>query len=494
MTLSLALATAALLAAQPSNLPADHPPIPPGTGASPARAPAAAGMPEGHPPMPSAPSGMPQGHPPMPSSPTGMPEGHPPMPQDTGSATPGTMPQGHPPMTGTGRVPPSAAELLKQLDSTEGLRTREKTFEIASSLGKLYYSNGRPVDAVTYFLQAESKALGTRKLYEEQRKKLGKKPLPTPEEAGCGFTPDMTVEAMGKVAEERAKKGDVAGAAACARVALEPVLEVEVLRGNSMYLTGDTLGALVVYGRVLEVSPTNEEALFARSALLYESRGEDLKALQTAHEGFQAFVAVHPDSPRTGLAEQLSQFAQETIKAGGREKWKQARAKERQLRLSQPVASRPPMPGMQPGMGAPTAGQPDAPPTLTQEMVDAVQNTERTPELEAGLAKLVEEGEEHLAKGRFDDALGAYRRVVPFQPENGRAKAGMAWALVGKGSPMAERIWDVAVTSDAAAVEKLGDTLLAKGDAKGAKSLWAKLLASAPNYPNKAALQAKAGQ
>jgi hypothetical protein len=84
--------------------------------------------------------------------------------------------------------------------------------------------------------------------------------------------------------------------------------------------------------------------------------------------------------------------------------------------------------------------------------------------------------------------------VVPFQPDNGRAKAGMAWALVGKGSPMADRIWGVAVGSDAAAVEKLGDTLLAKGDAKGAKALWAKLLQSAPDYPNKAALQAKAGQ
>ena len=59
---------------------------------------------------------------------------------------------------------------------------------------------------------------------------------------------------------------------------------------------------------------------------------------------------------------------------------------------------------------------------------------------------------------------------------------------------MADRVWGVAVSSDPSSVEKLGDTLLAKGDAKGAKAVWAKLLASAPNYPNKAALQAKAGQ
>jgi tetratricopeptide (TPR) repeat protein len=207
-------------------------------------------------------------------------------------------------------------------------------------------------------------------------------------------------------------------------------------------------------------------------------------------------VAAHPDAPRVELARQLSVFAEETAKAGGREKWKAQREKERRIRLSQPRPSAP-MAGNMPMAGGPMAGNTGGqagPPQLTQEMVDAIQNTERTPELEAGLAKLVEEGEEHLAKGRWDDALGVYRRVVPFQPDNGRAKAGMAWALAGKGSPMADRVWGVAVSSDAAAVEQLGDRLMAKGDAKGAKALWAKLLESAPNYPNKAALQAKAAQ
>jgi tetratricopeptide (TPR) repeat protein len=186
------------------------------------------------------------------------------------------------------------------------------------------------------------------------------------------------------------------------------------------------------------------------------------------------------------------------VKAGGREKWKKTRAEDRRIRLSQmpkepaaPMAAAGPMQGSAGPMGG--QGQ-DGPPALTQEMVDAVQNTEHTPELEAGLAKLVEQGEDHLAQGKYDEALGVYRRVVPFQPENGRAKAGMAWALVGLGKPMADRVWGVAVSSDPAAVEKLGDTLMSKGDAKGAKALWAKLLQSAPDYPNKAALQAKAGQ
>jgi len=496
MTLCLALATAALLAAEPSNLPPNHPPVAPGTQASPAR-PSSGGMPEGHPSvMPGQGMGTGDGT---------LPEGHPPM-TGSGSGQPsmqGAMPEGHPPPSGQGRLPPSAEELLKQLDSTEGLRTREKTFEIASSLGKLYYVNGRPGEAMMYFLQAEQKAAGPRALYVEQRKKLGKKPVPSAEEAQCGFTPTTPVEEMGKVAEERAKKGDAAGAAACAKAALAPVLEIEVLRGQALYLTGDKAGSLSVFERVLEVAPSDAEALFSRSALLYETKGEDVKALRAAHEGFEAYIAAHPDAPRVELARQLSQFAEETAKAGGREKWKKQREEERRIRLSQPRPSAP-MAGTGPMAGGPMAGGPMAgkagaqgqggPPALTQEMVDAIQNTERTPELEAGLAKLVEEGEEHLAKGRYDEALGVYRRVVPFQPDNGRAKAGMAWALAGKGSPMADRVWGVAVSSDAGAVEKLGDTLMAKGDAKGAKALWAKLLESAPNYPNKAALQAKAAQ
>ncbi|WP_224364299.1 tetratricopeptide repeat protein [Hyalangium versicolor] len=492
MILSVALTTAALLAAEPTNLPPNHPAIPPGTEASPARP---GSLPAGHPPLPEGEGSAAQG---------ALPEGHPPM---TGSGSgpsgmsTGALPEGHPPMSGTGRAPPTADELLKQLDTTDGLRAREKTFEIASSLGKLYYTNGRPSDAVVYFLQAEEKAAATRALFVEQRKKLGKTPVPSPEDAGCGFTPTTSVEDMGKAAAERAKKGDSAGAASCAKVALGPVVEVEVLRANALYLTGDKAGALAVYERALDVAPSNEEALFARSAVLYETKGEDVKALRAAHEGFEAFVAAHPDSPRTDLAKQLSQFAQDSAKAGGREKWKQSRAEDRRIRLSQrpsePMAAAPMMGGTGPMAGASGAmggqGQ-DGPPVLTQEMVDAVQNTERTPELEAGLAKLVEEGEDNLAKGQYDAALGVYRRVVPFQPENGRAKAGMAWALVGLGKPMADRIWGVAVGSDPAAVEKLGDTLMAKGDAKGAKALWAKLLQSVPDYPNKAALQAKAGQ
>jgi tetratricopeptide (TPR) repeat protein len=443
MTLSLALATAALLAAEPSNLPAGHPPF--GSGAQPQAA-----------------------------APTGT----------------GSLPQGHPPMSG--RAAPSAEELLKQLDEMPGLREREKTFEIASALGKLYYTNGRSQDAVPYFLQAEEKARAARELFLAQRKKLGRGAVPGAAEAGCGFTEQTPVEAMAETAAERARKGDGAGAAACARAALEPVLEVEAMHANALVLSGDAAGALKVYERVLEVAPSHADALFGRSALLYETRGEDLKALQSAHEGFEAFLAAHPEAQRVPLARKLSRMADEAVRAGGMKKWQASRAEDRRIRATKldlspkPAMARGPMAGA----AGPMAGGGDSAPALSQETMEAMENVERTPELEAQLTQTVERGEELLARGRFDEALQAYRQVMPLRPD-GRVKAGLAWTLVGLGKPTADRVWGVAVSADPAAVDQLGETLKAKGDAKGAKALWTKLASSAPDYAARASLQAK---
>ena len=463
MTLSLALTAAALLAAEPTNLPAGHPPL--GSQAQPSAA---------------APSGG-QG---------GMPEGHPPMGQ-------GTF-EGHPPMTG--RAPPTAEELLQQLDGMQGLREREKTFEIASSLGKLYYTNGRPSDAIAYFLQAEGKATATRELFLAQRKKLGKGAVPSAAEAKCGFGVETPLESMAATAAERAKKGDTAGAAACARAALEPVLEVEAMRANALLLSGNAGEALFVYERVLEVAPSHADALFGRSALLYETRGEDMKSLKAAQEGFEAFLTAHPDSPRSSLARKLGRMADEAVKAGGMKKWVASRAEDRSIRASKlDLSPKQPMMAQGPMAGGPAAGpragggDNTAAPHVSQETMDAMKNVERTPELEAQLTKTVEQGEELLAKGRYDEALAAYRQVMPLRPD-ARVQAGLAWTLVGLGKPTADRVWGVAVGGNPAAVDQLGETLKAKGDMKGAKALWTKLAASAPDYAAKAALQAKLTQ
>ena len=56
---------------------------------------------------------------------------------------------------------------------------------------------------------------------------------------------------------------------------------------------------------------------------------------------------------------------------------------------------------------------------------------------------------------------------------------------------MADRVWSVAVGSDPAAVDQLGETLKKKGDAKGAQELWKRLAASAPQYASSANLASK---
>jgi tetratricopeptide (TPR) repeat protein len=471
MTFSLALTTAAaLLAADPPALPAGHPTLGAEAERPAASSPGMGALPEGH---PSLGAGAPA-------------------PVD-----PGALPQGHPPMTGRGA--PSADELLKQLEGMQGLREREKTFEIASSLGKLYYTNGRPEEAIPYLVQAEDKAKPTRELFLAQRKKLGAGAVPGVAEARCGFTEQMALEEMGKVAAERAKKGDTASAVACARAALEPALEVESMHANALFLSHDAAGALKVYERVLEVAPSFAEALFGRSALLYETRGEDVKALRGAHEGFEAFVAAHPDSPRVSLARKLSRMTEEAEKAGGMKKWLATREEDRRIRSTRldlsrgaPMMAQAPTPnaGGRPMAAGPMQGGGASAPMISPETVEAMNSVERTPELEAQLTQTVEQGEDLLAKGRYDEALTAYRQVMPLRPD-GRVKAGLAWTLVGLGKPTADRVWGVAVSSDPAAVDKLGETLKAKGDAQGAKALWTKLAASAPDYAARASLQAK---
>ena len=122
---------------------------------------------------------------------------------------------------------------------------------------------------------------------------------------------------------------------------------------------------------------------------------------------------------------------------------------------------------------------------LTKEMMDAFQNAPRTPEMEANFAKLISDAEEHLARGRFQDALNAYKQVMPYQPENARLRAGMAWTMIKLNrQPMADNVWRVATQTPDAIVE-LGDSLKAKGDVEGARAVWTRLKESVPSYASK---------
>ncbi|HYR54822.1 MAG TPA: hypothetical protein VEM39_01815 [Myxococcaceae bacterium] len=443
--------------------------------------------PTSSPPAPGAQSGeLPSGHPRVddPSSPPArgnpsgeLPPGHPKVGVADPESSEASLPSGHPQVR-PGNPAPSADQILKQLDSTPDLKKREKTFEVAAAVGKLYYTHGRYADAAEYLGQAVQKAEPARALYLQQRKRAGAgAPI---KDGACGPNRPNAMDGQTAAARVLAQKGNLAASQECLRAALEPALEVEELRANAHFLSGDSAGALAGYERALAIESGRANSLYGRALLLFDTRGEDIKALRQVAQDLNRFLQLDPNGPKSGYVRKLLQRTEDSISAGGMTKLAQKRDAERKAAPTR-VAARP---------AAPAANQ-QLPP-LSPEVVESIKNTERTPELQEGLAKLVEEGENHLARGHFQEALDAYKRVVPFQPENGRAKAGMAWALVGlQRQPMADRVWSVAVGADPGAVEKLGDALAGKGDKSGAKALWKKLAETAPAYAQGSGLAAK---
>ena len=175
------------------------------------------------------------------------------------------LPPNHPPLGGaqaqaapaTPAAAPSqsAEELLKQLDQTAGLKEKEKTFQVAASLGKLYYGQGRFADALVYLQQAADKAEPLRSFYVMQRKKAlaQKLDLPNAETAGCSFGAADSVEKQFELASQKAKANQTAAAATCARAALKPVLEARQLLAGAQFNHGDAKAALKTLGHALHI-------------------------------------------------------------------------------------------------------------------------------------------------------------------------------------------------------------------------------------------------
>jgi tetratricopeptide (TPR) repeat protein len=368
---------------------------------------------------------------------------------------------------------------------------------MAAMIGRLYFHRGRASEARRFLAQAREQASPLSALVIAQRAKLTAAERQQLSSARCELSPEAGLEAHAEAAAAHAAKGARVASQACANAVLPSLLDTLDMVGKAAQLDGDVPTALAAHEQALALDPWAPESLFARSALLYETRGEDPKALVAAREGLKLYVEKHPQGPRLATALALLSRVEGAVKAGG---VKAFLASERKARLARVAKELPTTANRSGGTPMVAAAAPvQAPsgaggelPQLTPEMVEAVQNTERTPELEAGLAKLVEEGEEHLARGRFQEALAAYRRVVPFQPQNGRAQAGMAWAMIGLGrGPMAERIWGVAVQGSPQAVDALGDTLKAKGNAEAARAVWTKLSQTDATYAARAGLPAK---
>lgn len=361
---------------------------------------------------------------------------------------------------------PSADDLVKKLDATQGLKEKQKPFEIASSLGRLYFGQGRYADAQTFFKQAMEGAEEARTLFLAQRPLAGVRPLPAAAAVGCEAKADVTLVQLKDKAKALAAAKNAPGAVSCLTAALAPLMELEVLLGHTQFLQHDPAAALFTYTRALDTFPTNADARYARGALTLDAFGDDLAALGRAKADFEKFIADAPTSPRAATAKRLLERTNAAIAAGG--------ASKAPVTAEQVAALAPPV-----------AVIPSQPPQLSKEMIDAFQNAPRTPEMQANFAKLIADAEEHLARGRFQEALTAYKQVMPYQPENARLRAGMAWTMIKLNrQPMADNVWRVATQTPDAVVE-LGDSLKAKGDVEGARALFTRLKETLPEYAPK---------
>lgn len=371
------------------------------------------------------------------------------------------MPLNHPP-TGA-KSAPSADELIQKLDQTAGLKERDKPFEIASSLARLYFGQGRYADAQVFYAQAVAQAANAKTLYAAQKQLAGARPLPTAASVGCEVKADSTLAALETVAKELAAKKNAPGATACLAAALQSVQEAEVMLGNARFLLRDVASAVATYDATLALFPDNAEARYARAAVLLDSQGDDVNVLATVKTELERVIAA-PNFSKVANAKRLLARTEAALEKGGLTK----------VGVTQDMvaAVAPQPPPRQPGQA----------PVLTPEMMAAFQNAPRTPEMEQNFAKLIDSAEEHLARGRFQDALDSYKQVMPYQPDNARLRAGMAWTMLKLNrQPMADNVWRVA-TQTPEAVAALGDTLKAKGDVEGAKAVWQRLRESVPSY------------
>lgn len=347
---------------------------------------------------------------------------------------------------------PTPEELIKKIDAHADLKNREKPFEIAASLVRLYASQGRHAEAQAYAKDALTTAAPAITFFIEQKQKLGATPPASAVDAKCEPTEPTLMNVL-ELARRHAAEKRTPAAVTCARRALQAVPEVMLLEGNARFVTHDLAGARASYDRVVSVFGDVPEALYARGALTFDEKPDDVPALTSAKADLEAFLAAAPTGRQAKNAKALVTRITAAIAAGGTSKLT-------------PVPAR------------------TSPPVLDQATIDAFQNAPKTPESEARFAKLIEDSEEALAKGQYQQALDGFKQVMPFQPENPRLRAGMAWSLVQLGKPMAENVWRVA-TQTPEAVDALGDRLKAKGDEAGARALWTRLAASVPDYAAK---------
>lgn len=358
--------------------------------------------------------------------------------------------------------PPSSKALLAEVDRLKDqIKGKPKTFEVVSALGNLYYENGRYLEAVDAFREAEEMAAPVQAEAEALRKRGVKPAADAPKE--CRRAPE---HGLAQIAEA-AGKLDPPHRLRCLEDALEMALQDAARRGNSLYLIGDPDSALAEHRRVLEQSPDYPESLFFVGAILLEQSNGNKIQFAAGKKYWERLLKVAPQSPRAAIVRETLPKADEVFKA---------RPQTQGSAASSPAAGNDPPLGHPP---APTAEE-------MRNLQEAVANTERTPELEKGLDDLLAEGERDLDQGRYQEARDAVVRVMPMRPDDPRTSAAMGGAMRGLGRmEMAQRTLLHALQLDPKqprALYEIGKLKAQQGDKEGASRSFAALKSADPAF------------
>jgi Flp pilus assembly protein TadD len=353
--------------------------------------------------------------------------------------------------------------LLAQVDRLKDqLKDKPKTFEVLAALGNLYYENGRYLEAVDTLRQAEELAA----LAEAARDQLlakGVKPQadlpPECRRAGNDYGLAQIAQAAKSMEPPRALR--------CLQNALEQELSVRARRGNAFYLIGNGDAALKEHRKVLAVSPDYPESLFFVGAILLEQSQGNKALLEEGKKMWRKMLEVAPDNARAQLVRETLPKADEVFA-------KKAEGPSSGMPAGHPKVAQGDLP---PGQPPPAGSQPTAHSGPTAEEVanvaEAVQGTERTPELEKGLDELLTEGEAALDKGDYQAARDSVVRVMPMRPNDARTAADLGGAMRGLGRvEVAQRTLGRALQLDPKqprALYEQGKLLAAQGDTAGAR-------------------------
>jgi tetratricopeptide (TPR) repeat protein len=379
--------------------------------------------------------------------------------------------------------PGNSKALLAEVDRLKDqIKHKPKTFEVVSALGNLYYENGRYLEAVDAFREAEELAAPAQVEADALRKK-GVKPVASLPAECRRSGPEY---GLARIAEA-ARKLDPPQQLRCLDNALDMALQDTARRGNSLYLVGNPDSALAEHRQVLARSPDYPESLFFVGAILLEQSNGDKKQLAEGKKHWQRLLKVAPDSPRATIVRETLPKADEVFKP---------RPEGQMPAGHPPVAQRddlppghPPIGGGQPGApmahsGAQAPGEPSA--EELRNLEEAVANTKRTPELEKGLDDLLAESEKALDQGRYQEARDAAVRVMPMRPDDPRTSAAMGGAMRGLGRmEMAQRTLMHALQLDPKqprALYEMARLRAQQGDRAGAAQGFAALKSADPKF------------